>query len=157
MEAVSAIGLIGSVFSIADIITKSVTSLLDLQSKYKILDLKVTLLVGQLSTLKAALGHIADVMNGSLPLSGNDQFLNDLSTSLQGCETIIAALDSRLCGLQTHEDGKLTTSGKVALLWDDSIMSDYLNILNNHINALHLLLTVLQWYVRFAANIFLEY
>lgn len=145
MDPVSAIGLIGSVFSVADVITKNVASLLDLQSKYKVADLKVSLLVGQLSTLKAALGHIADVMNNGLDVSDHGQFFNDLSTSLQGCEAIIAALDLRLSTLQRDDSGGLAILGKLSWLWDESTMSDYLNILNNHINALHLLLTVLQW------------
>lgn len=147
MDPVSAIGLVGSVFSIVDVIAKSVVSLLDLQSRYKVADLKVSTLIGHLSILKTALGHIADVMKDGLAFSEHGQLINDIYTSLQGCDAIIAALDDRLATLRRDDNGGLAILSKMSLLWDESTMSDYLNMLSNHIHALHLLLTVLQWYV----------
>lgn len=146
MEPVSTIGLIGAVFGVADIIAKSVSSLLDLQSRYKVADLKVSLLVQQLSTLKAALGHIADMIKDDLAFSEQGQLINDLYASLHGCDAIIAVLDGRLSMLRRNDNGGLERLSKISLLWDKSTINDYLNMLNNHINALHLLVAVFRRY-----------
>lgn len=147
MDPISVIGLIGSVFGIVDVIGKSVASLIDLQSRYQVVDLKVRLMISNLSMIKATLGCIADVINKGPVLSGNSQFLEMLSTSLEGCEVMIAAIDNRLSTLQRNGNGGLATSSKMSMLWDESTMNDYLNILNHQINALNLLLTFLNWYV----------
>jgi hypothetical protein len=54
MDPVSAIGLVGSIIGVVDVISGNISSIIDLQSRYKTADLKVHLLIGQLSTLKAA-------------------------------------------------------------------------------------------------------
>lgn len=147
MDPISAIGLVGSVFSIADVIAKSIKSLLDLQSKYKISDLKISLLVGQLTTLKAAFGHIGDLMKDGLNFVEHKRFFDDICTSIQGCEAVIGALDSRLAALQRNDNGDLAVFSKISLLWDESTMSDYFNMLNNQISGVHFLLSILQWCV----------
>ncbi|KAI7783283.1 hypothetical protein LA080_012038 [Diaporthe eres] len=55
MDPISAVGFVSAIAGIVDLIAKGVLSLSDFQSRYRIVDLKVSLLIGQLSTLKNAL------------------------------------------------------------------------------------------------------
>jgi hypothetical protein len=145
MEATAIIGAVGAVLGIADVVTKSLKSLMDLQSNYQHADLKVNLLVGQVSTLRAALNQVAKMMGNDLKILSQEQLSRDLSTSLQGCEAILSALDNRLSNIKRNELNGLTLSSKIHLVWDDVSITDYQNMLNNQINALNLLLTALQW------------
>lgn len=141
-----AIGLAGSVVSIVDILAKSVNFLLNLQTKYKQADLTVSLLIGQLSTLKAALNQISEWITSSLvAVSQHEQLVSDLTISIEGCKVLVLALDDRINSFDRNADHTLNSRGKAQLLWEENGTTDYLNHLSNHINALNLLLTALQW------------
>jgi hypothetical protein len=71
--------------------------------------------------------------------------VDDLKTSLDCCEVVILVLDERLCCVKRGEDRGLSALSKVQFVWDEKSMTDYLNLLNNQINALNLLLMALQW------------
>ena len=146
MDPVSAIGLVGAIIGVVDVISRNISSLIDLQSRYKSADLKVGLLIGQLSTLKAALKHIIELVNTSLvAIPQHQQLVHDLKTSLDCCEVVVLLLDERLCYLRRSEDSGLSALSKAQFVWDEKSMTDYLNLLNNQINALNLLLTAIQW------------
>lgn len=145
MDPVSAIGLVGSVVGIVDIITKSVTYLSSLHSSYKIADLKVRLLIGQLSTLKAALDQVANLINSRPDIPRDDKLVYDLSVALTCVEAVIFAVDDRLSDLQRNDDRGLKTLSKAGFVWDEQTINDYLGLLNNQVNALNLFLTALQW------------
>lgn len=145
MDPVSAIGLVGSVVGIVDVITKSVAYLSGLQSSYKIADLKVKLLIGQLSTLKAALDEVARLIDSRPGIPRDNKMVNDLSVALTCVEAVISAVDDRLSDLQRNESLGLKTLSKVGFVWDEQTINDYLSMLNNQVNALNLFLTALQW------------
>lgn len=147
MDPVSAIGLVGSVLGIVDIITKSVAYLSSLQSRYKVADLKVSLLIGQLSTLKAALDQVAALINSRPDVPRDNKLVNDLSVALTCVEAVIFAVDDRLSDLERNGNYGLTSLSKAGFVWDEQTMNDYLSLLNNQVNALNLFLTALQWLV----------
>ena len=60
MDPASILALAQSVLGIIGVIAKNVNALSTLQAKYRNADLSVFLLIGQLSTLKAALGQISE-------------------------------------------------------------------------------------------------
>lgn len=145
MDPVSIIGLAGSVVGIVDIISKSINSLRDFQSKYHQADLIVDLSIVQLSTLRTALNQVTQWID-ELKIPQQHQFIEDLTISLQGCKVLVLLLDTRIDEFPKNEStGKLTSKGKIELLWEDSEMKEYQNLLNNQINALNLLLTAIQW------------
>jgi hypothetical protein len=144
MDPVSAIGLVSATFGVIEVISRNISSLVDLQSRYKSADLKVSLLIGQLSTLKAALKQIVNLMNTSVVDSPLHQ--QDLRTALDSCEVVILVLDKRLCSLRRSEDNGLDLLSRVHFVWDEKSIADYQNLLNNQINALNLLFTALQWF-----------
>lgn len=145
MDPVSAIGLVGSVVGIIDVITKSVAYLSGLHSSYKIADLKVRLLIGQLSTLKAALDQVANLINSRPNIPRDHKLVSDLSIALTCVEAVIFAVDDQLSDLQRNGNQGLNTLSKVGFVWDEQTINDYLSLLNNQVNALNLFLTALQW------------
>lgn len=153
MDPASVIGLVGAVINIAEVIAKSVTSLRSLQSKYQHADFRLSALISQLLTIKAALGHVADFINSpniNFLEQGeySHQFSEDLRVSLYGCEAMVYALDGRLANLQRDETNGLTKGSKFNLAWEDSTIDGCLTMLNNQTSALQLLLTSLQWWVQ---------
>lgn len=146
MDPWSAIGLAGSVVGIGKILAKSVNFLLNLQQNYKHADLTVSLLIGQLSTLKAALDQICDWITSSLvSVPQHEQLVLDLTNSIEACKILVSALDHRISSLDRNAAHSLNASGRARFLWEESGTTDYSNLLSNQISALHLLLTASQW------------
>ena len=147
MDPASAIGVASAALSIINIIAKSVASLSDLQLRYTSADLKVGLLIGQLSTVKAALNQIAILLRSDVGALREPELLDDFSTSLGCVEAVVVILDERTSLVQRNAANALTSRSKVNFMWDEKTMNDYLNLLNNQVHALGLLLTALQWFV----------
>lgn len=145
MDPISAISFVSAIAGIVDLIAKGVLSLSGLQSRYRIADLKVSLLIGQLSTLKAALTQIGYLVEDVSQAPRDGQLVDDLSISLSCLETIIGALDNRLCQLTQNAEEGLSNWAKVNFVWDEQTMHDYLSLLGHQVNALGLLLSALQW------------
>lgn len=145
MDPISAIGLVSAIAGIVDLIAKGVLSLSDFQSRYRIVDLKVSLLIGQLSTLKAALTQVGHLVQDVACVPRDRQLVSELSNSLASLETIIGVLDSRLSHLQHNTEDGLSSWRRVNFVWDEQTMRDYLSMLDHQVNALGLLLTALQW------------
>lgn len=147
MDPASAIGVASAVLAIVNIIAKNVVSLSDLQVKYNTADLKVGLLIGQLSTVKAALNQIAGLFENDVRVLQDPGLIHDLSTSLGCVEAVVVVLDDKISLVQRNAANDLTIRSKVNFMWDEKTMDDYLNLLNNQIQALGLLLTAFQWLV----------
>ena len=146
MDPVSAIGLAGSVLSIIDVLGRSLSSLLDLQARYNRANLTLSLLIGQLSTLKAALNQISEWIDKSLDtIPAHQQLVIDLTTSLECCKVLILIMNDRMGIPESNHGSALTSMGKVQFLWEKQELNEYINLLSNQINALNLLLTALNW------------
>lgn len=148
MDPISAVGLAGALVGIGDVLPRSIRSLISLQSRYRSSSLVVNLLIGQLTTLKAALNQITELVTGSLANTTLlQQLVADLQVSLESCHVLIFVLEERIEGLeQTDSDGvNLTAKGKIGFLLEESGLNEFNNHLNNQVNALNLLLTALNW------------
>ncbi|KAH9902161.1 hypothetical protein F4778DRAFT_111322 [Xylariomycetidae sp. FL2044] len=109
-DPASVIGISSAVVSLATIITKSIKSHSDLQSKCSIVDLKVDLLTGQLPTLKSALNHVATLAYGNSAVALHKELVGDLSVSLRCCVQLISILADRLSALQRNKSNGRTSS-----------------------------------------------
>ena len=137
-----------SILAIIKGITTIVESLNDLKPAYEGVNLSVTLLISQLSTLKAALGQISEWVTTRLyAVPKHEQLVADLSTSVEGCEVLILVLDEQIQRVQPDGTEGLGFRNKLRYMWDDDKIKEYLGHLGNHTNALNLLLTALQWLV----------
>ena len=146
MDPVSVAGLTAALLGTVNTIAKSVGFLVNLQTKYKQADLTVSLLIGQLSTLKSALNQISEWVTVSLvAVSQHEQLVSDLTISVQGCRVLLLLLDDRINSFERNKANTLNFRDKARLLWTESDTSQYLTHLNNQITALNLLLTALQW------------
>ncbi|VUC32786.1 unnamed protein product [Clonostachys rosea] len=146
MDPASVIGLAGAVAGLADVIARTILTLSDLRNAYNQSDFKLSALICQLTTLKASLSHIAEMVNasdGNAP-SPSIQFCEDLRVSMYGCEAMVSALDTRVAKFHQNEANGLSILGKIEVVLDDSTIDEYLSMLNNQTNALQLLLTTLQ-------------
>lgn len=137
------LSLVGVIAGIVSVVAKATFSLSDLKSKYKIADIKVSLLICQLSTLKAALTQVKYLVEN---VSLGPQLGDDLSTFLSSLWTIISALGNQLDQLQLNPENELSRWTKVGFVWDEQTMRDYLRLLDHQVNALQLLLSALQWF-----------
>ena len=146
MEAIALVGLVGSVASIGDVVSKVIRMLCHLQTKYKNANLTVSSVIGQLSILNAALNQISEWISTSLSnIPRKEQLIEDLTVALDGCRVLILVLDVQFSNLDKENDGRLSTTGKAVFLWREGDLKEYLIHLGNQIAALHLLLTALQW------------
>ena len=147
MDPVSIVGLASSVVSIVSVIAKNVNALSTLQAKYRNADLSVFLLIGQLSTLKAALGQISEWIKIEDPAVQSEHLLlvEDLEVALNGCQVLITILDDRVDQLANKEDSdSLNFQGKIIFLWEEQELNVYVTHLNNQVNALNLLISAIR-------------
>lgn len=153
MDPISAIGLAGSLVGISDVIARSLRRLIELQSRYRSASLTVSLLIGQITTIKAALDQITQWVTSSLvSIPKHEQLVADLGVSLESCKLLVTVLEERISQLECDQGANLNVKGKIGFLWEESDLNIYTNHLNNQIHALNLFLTALHWYVRQASK-----
>ena len=147
MDPVSAAGLIGSVIGITDVVARSIHKLSVLGTRYRQANSWVSALLGQLCTIKAALAQLTDLSRseGADILRSSVEIKNALESSLDGCSILVESLEEQLDRLSTQDDGCLDARGKLSFLWRDEEVKNYLDLLDRQVNALNLLLQVVQW------------
>jgi hypothetical protein len=148
MDPLSIVGLTGTLVKISSVIAHSLLCLINLQSKYRSSSLILTLLIGQLTTLKAALNQITEWVSTSLVnIPVHEQLVADIQVALESCQVLILVLEERIEGLELeHNKGRdLNMKGKVGFLLMEDSLTEFNGLLNNQVNALNLLLTAFQW------------
>ncbi|KAL5336922.1 hypothetical protein BJX70DRAFT_400102 [Aspergillus crustosus] len=124
MDPISVISAVGSILGIIDVATRSIHTLSDLQARYTSISYKATILIGQFSTLNAALGQIKQFLDLLAPVSPNggiSQISVDISTVLDCCQTIMAPLDQELSRMRKPH---LTIRDKTGILWHEKETAD---------------------------------
>jgi hypothetical protein len=148
MDPLSIVGLTGTLVKISSVIAHSLLCLINLQSKYRSSSLIITLLIGQLTTLKAALNQITEWVSSSLlNIPVHEQLVADIQVALESCQVLIFVLEERIEGLELEhsEGGGMNMKGKVGFLLMEDGLTEFNGHLNNQVNALNLLLTAFQW------------
>lgn len=146
MDPVSAVGLVGAVIGIANAIAKSVTRLTMLRNKYTRADLSLSLLIGQLYIIQAALNQIANLRgtNNNLFKSGTTDWTPVLEHALQICNALMMSLNERLDDFETRDKGQLTAKGKLSMLWREDEIEQFVVILDRQVNASNLFVAAFQ-------------
>lgn len=148
MDPASAVGLVGSIIGIANSVLQTANRLSLLQTKYRQANILVSLLIGQMFTIQTTLKQLTNLQQHNalnLYLLGPDG-VDGLTISLDGCGTLFASLNEHLDVLERRAEGELSIRGKLSLLWRENEIKEYLAILDRHVNALNLLLNIIQWY-----------
>ena len=154
MDPASIVGLVSASGTIIKAITATVKGLSDLRGKYAGADLRIRLLIGELSTVKSALNQIHDWIEYNLVDSPTEaDLVEGLSISLDGCQAAMDVLAEEVAWLgggfapSSRLDVNLRTRAKYA--WNESSMKDHQDRLHAQIAALQLLLQAAQWQVSF--------
>ena len=147
MEPLSVIGAASSIISIVDIATRCISSLRSLQQQWKGADITVSLLVGQLTTLKTALDQIYEWMTTILDgESQHHQLVMDLDASLKSCKLLVSFIDGHITSLKRDNTNRLIFTSKAKTMWKDSGIQGCANHLHHQTTALNLLLTAVNWF-----------
>ena len=145
MEAVSIIGLAGSIINVVDVVTKSIKTLRKLQLQWQTADWTFTALLGQLSTLELALNQIKERIYFDINAEPQHQLLADgLCTSLNHYKTLISFLDFHISQLQWSKTSEIAFKSRVKAVLNDSRVKDCMMQLSYQSTALNLLLTALK-------------
>ncbi|MCJ1353788.1 MAG: hypothetical protein MMC33_003775 [Icmadophila ericetorum] len=143
---ISVIGFVSSVLGVVDIVACTIISLRELQLRWKAASLTISLLLGQLTVLKAALTWISDWISTSLAgIAQHYQLVVYLEASLESCKILISHIDQRLSRLKLDDSSNLTIEGKIKTVLEDGALKDLYSHISNQANAFNPQLTVLSW------------
>ncbi len=158
MDPASIVGLISASGTIVSAITLTVKGLSDIRGKYAGADLRIRLLIGQLSTVKSALNQIRDWVEYNLVDSPTQaELVEGLNVSLDGCKAAMDVLAEEVTGLvgDASPGSRLnpTFRTRAKYVWNESSMKDHQDRLHAQVAALQLLLQAAQWYVSLSISI----
>ena len=149
MEPVSVIGLVGAVVGIVNVVGHSAVLLSNLRARLRAADLTVTLLIGQLNTVKAALRQIQLWLEESSTEDSNHfQLSLDLESSLSSCGILVELIDDQLSMLEWDEKDILKFESRARIILEDARTKECLNYLGHLISSLNLLIIAFKWYLK---------
>ena len=147
MEPVSIVGLAGAVVGIANVLGQSMLLLNNLRARFKEANLTVTLLIGQLNAVKAALKQIQLwLLESSDEDSNYFQLSLDLESSLSSCGILVGLINDQLSKLEWNENDVLKFESRARIILEDARTKEYLNYLGHLTSSLNLLLIAFKWY-----------
>lgn len=149
MDPASILGLITTAGTIASAITRTIRDLSDLRSQYTDADIRVRLLIKELSTIKSSLTQINDWAH-FLDTSNNQAELRDaLQVALDGVELAMGALAEEVQKLVSDPSATSRVDmgfrQRTRYVWNEDTMKEHENRLRAQVSALQLLLQAAQW------------
>ncbi len=147
MDPLSIIGLLSTAGTIATTITFTIKSLSDLRGQFQDADVRIRLLIGELSTVKSALNQINDWAHYLDDTHRQADVVEALKVSLDGCQLAIDALaeEVRLLLRGATPNSSLGFRTKRRYAWSESSLKEHENRMHAQIAALQLLLKAVQW------------
>ena len=144
MPFAEAIGVIASCVQLAELATKSIKNLRDLQRKFKEAANTLQLLSSQLHGIESAVKHIALWLDRS-PLDSvwSPELRDDLSQSIEACGTTLQNLKDHTFRLN-NESGTALLLERMKYVWKADELHEYQELLRDHVQALSFLLQVAQ-------------
>ncbi|KAI4103194.1 MAG: hypothetical protein L6R37_003948 [Teloschistes peruensis] len=148
MDPVSILGLITTAGTIASAITRTIRDLSDLRAQYTDADLRVRLLIKELSTIKSSLTQINDWAH-FLDTTDNQAELRDaLQVALDGVELAMGALAEEVQKLVPDPSATSRVDmgyrQRTRYVWNEDTMKEHENRLRAQVSALQLLLQAAQ-------------
>jgi hypothetical protein len=143
-EALAVIGAVGAVCNIVDVISKTITLIGDVQSRWKLADLALMSLASQLTALRAALTEIEKWLRANSQ-EMHHQLVMDLDVSLSCCHALAAELEKFFTRLNTSPAHPLSASGKMKIVIGGQSANDIQKFIEHQTSALTLLLTACNW------------
>lgn len=149
MDPISAIGLLATAGQLASSVTATIKCLSKLRGQLTDADLRIRLLIGELSAVKSALSQIHDWTHYLDDEHRQSDVLEGLQISLDGCQLALDALAEEVNQLLSRTaSGEIAAAGvktKAKYVFNETILSEHENRLRAQISALQLLLQAVQW------------
>jgi hypothetical protein len=147
MDPVSILGLLSSAGTIATAIAVTIKTLSDLRGQYQDADVRIRLLIGELSTVKSALSQINDWAHYLDDTHRQADVVEALQVSLEGCQLAIDALSEEVKSLLkgATPDSSLGFRTRTRYVWGQSSLIEHENRMRAQTAALQLLLKAVQW------------
>lgn len=152
MDPVTAFGVVAGGVQVVQAIVCTIEGLSSLRGKYKNADLTIRSLIGELSTIKAAINQLSDWSKyNSQKSASNREYDEGLDVALEGCHAIMEVLAEEVAGLCENTNmgstGVLGFKARMRVVWNDALMQNLEDRLHAQVRALNLLLQACQWYV----------
>ncbi|KAL9613567.1 MAG: hypothetical protein Q9167_001900 [Letrouitia subvulpina] len=148
MDPASIVGLISAAGTIAATITGTIKDLSELRGQYADANLRIRLLIRELSTIKASLSQINDWTHILEEERKQADLVEALKVSLEGVELAMAALAEAVSALVQNaspsRDVNMGFRAKTRYAWNESQMKEHENRLRAQVSALQLLLQAVQ-------------
>ena len=145
MDPLSVIGVTGSLVGILDVLTRSLSGLSSIITRYKSAHLQIKLVVSQLALLRSSLNQLLEWIRFSpAGFEENETLLKDLQTSISSCELLIGILDLEIRHLQGDKERDPDLYHKMLITFDRTCNERQMQI-THQVTALQLLLTVMNW------------
>ncbi len=150
MDPASIVGLISASGTIVSAITCTVKGLSDLRGRFSDADLRIRLLIGELSTVKSALNQIRDWVEFNLVGAPTEvELVDGLHVSLDGCKMAMTVLAEEVAALSgttaSSSQFNLRFSTRAKYAWSESSMKEHQDRLHAQVAALQLLLQAAHW------------
>lgn len=153
MDPVSVIGILSASAQIAQFIGQTIQGLSTLKGRFSDADITIRLLIGQLSTIRAAISQVHDwAQYNSNDSPKEEEYLRGLGVALDGCHAAMEVLDEEIkdlvTGVAANGDSKplpLSFLAKAKVVWSEDIIKTHRDRLHSQVQALQLLLQAGQW------------
>ena len=139
MDPITAVGTLGAVIGIIDVITKTISGLREVGARYKDAEFAVAALVSQLTTLRAALTKIREWMD-SAPAESHYQVVMDLGDALSFCGMLTDKLESEVLRCTRSTMGVLKARSKLKFAVGGKSIEDLQGVVLNLTVALNLVI-----------------
>lgn len=151
MDPLSALGAISGALQVAQIIGQTIAGLSTLRGKYQNADITIRSMIGELTTIKAALIQLHDWTNYNAEISSSHrEYEESVTVAIVGCSEIMEVLSGKVAELTFNVNGHadlhvLAFKSRIQVLWNEELMSSLQGQLRSQVLALNLLLQACQW------------
>ncbi|ERF71663.1 hypothetical protein EPUS_00652 [Endocarpon pusillum Z07020] len=151
------IGTAGAIVSIIDVVTRSISTLADFGKRIKAANLTLTMLLGQLGTVRTALDQVLALIKEGLKDQEQHYLLvMNLGDTIKCCNLLVRLIDEQVSNLEYNENNLLDFESKINLVLESKGTEQCLTQLDRQINALNLLITTFQCRTLLQQKAFME-
>ena len=144
MDPLSILSITNTALGLAGRLGKTLSFLYQLSSKLKYADIKITLLIGYLGSLNAAIAEIADIVKGFSGCIQYQKLAESLSMTLDCTNLSLSFLEAQLDSLRSKAQDGPSMAHKMKMIVRSSEFEEYVNGISCFVNALNLHLNSLQ-------------
>ncbi|KAI1365484.1 hypothetical protein F5Y08DRAFT_303741 [Xylaria arbuscula] len=145
MDPATIVQIVGTAVSLGDVVIKCIAGLRTLKSKYHDAPLIISTIIGQLYMVQAALDQLA---KWNRPERDRDpryqQLAQQIDNSIDCFGPLVTSLEQRLKDFELTNENDITTTQRLAFLWNEQETSDFSVLLDRQVNAFNLLLQAVQ-------------